>query len=145
MTTMKKLISTTIDRSYLDIAILILRICVGSFMLTHGLKKFDMLFADTPVEFADPIGVGQFPSLVLTVFAEVFCSILLIAGFWTRLATIPLMITMLVAVLVIHSGDPFGKQEMGLLYLLIYFTLLVTGGGRYSVDRVLENRRSPKK
>ena len=77
----------------------------------------------------------------MAVFAEVFCSILILVGFATRLATVPLIITMLVAVLSIHAADPFVKKEMAMHFLLAYAVLLVTGSGKYSVDQLLQRRQ----
>jgi len=53
---------------------------------------------------------------------------------------VPLIITMLVAAFVVHSADGFREQEVALLYLLIYFTLFITGSGKYSLDRQLEKK-----
>jgi putative oxidoreductase len=71
------------------------------------------------------------------VFAEFFCSILLILGLFTRLAAIPLVIGMAVAAFVVHGADPFAAKELSLLYLFIYVALIFTGPGRHSVDYVL--------
>ncbi|MCB9365175.1 MAG: DoxX family protein [Flavobacteriales bacterium] len=117
-----------------NIALLVLRVIIGIFMLTHGWGKMETLFSGEPIQFADPLGLGATVSLVLTVFAEVFCSILLILGLGTRFAAIPLLITMLVAAFIIHANDGFGKQEFALLYGVIYLTILLIGAGRYSLD-----------
>ena len=69
-----------------NLAFLILRIVIGSVMLTHGLGKLSMLFSSNPVQFPDPVGIGATASLAFTVFAEVVCSFLLIFGIATRLA-----------------------------------------------------------
>ena len=45
---------------------------------------------------------------------------LLIIGLFTRQAVIPLIITMLVAIFVIHGDDPFKDKEMAILYLIPY-------------------------
>lgn len=120
-----------------DIGILILRIGIGALMLFgHGSEKL-VSFAERADTFPDPLGVTPAVSLSLTVFAEFFCSIAILFGFFTRYATIPLIITMLVAIFVIHGDDPWQKQEFATLYLVPYITLLVSGGGRYSVDRKL--------
>jgi putative oxidoreductase len=87
--------------------------------------------------FADPIGVGEEASLILTVFAEFVCGILLAIGLFTRAALVPLMVTMVVAVFIIHADDPFSKQEFGLLYLIPYVTLFLTGPGKLSLDKKL--------
>jgi putative oxidoreductase len=89
------------------------------------------------------MGMGPVFSLALTVFAEVLCSILILLGLGTRVAVIPLIVTMLVAVFYIHSQDPFVKQEMGLHYLLVYAALLISGSGRYSADFLIEKRLIP--
>ena len=121
-----------------DISLLLLRISVGFMMLySHGWGKLLKFFGDDPITFADPIGLGAITSLILTVFAEFFCSILLMLGFGTRLASIPLIITMLVAIFIIHWDDPFGKKEFGLLYLVPYIIIFLMGAGRYSLDALI--------
>lgn len=118
----------------IHLVLLLLRVVVGAFMLTHGSGKFSTLFGEEPIRFADPIGIGEPASLVLAVFAEVLCSILLIFGIATRLATIPLIITMLVAVLIVHANDGFDHKELPLFYLVVYLCLTITGAGKISMD-----------
>jgi len=113
--------------------LLLLRVGVACLMLTHGWPKFQNLVAGN-MHFADPIGVGPKVSLFLTVFAEVICSALIFLGLATRLATIPLIINLLVAVFIVHGNDPLPKKELGLLYMLIFITLAVIGPGRFSLD-----------
>ncbi len=118
----------------MNIVLLLLRLVVGALMLTHGIGKFLMLIGDAPIMFPDPIGVGSTASLTLAVFAEVFCSILLIVGIGTRLAAIPLLTTMLVAVFIVHANDGIGKQELPLLYAGIYLIIAIAGAGKISID-----------
>lgn len=124
----------------INFVLLLLRIAVGVFMLSHGIGKFLKLFGSEPIMFADPIGIGETASLALTVFAEVFCSLLLIFGIATRFAAIPLPITMLVAVFIVHANDGFGKQELPLLYLFIYLTIAIAGAGKLSIDNWIYNK-----
>jgi putative oxidoreductase len=124
----------------IDFTLLITRIWVGLLMLTHGIPKLAKFFADEPIKFKSVLGMSSELSLGLAVFAEVFCSILIIIGFKTRMATIPLIITMLVAVFVVHFNDPFAKMEKALLFLLLYIVLLFGGSGKYSFDRWVINR-----
>lgn len=88
----------------------------------------------------DVFGMGTFMSLSLAVFAEVVCSALVLLGLGTRLAVIPLSITMLIAAFHVHIGDPFAKQEMSLHYLLVYVVLFILGSGKYSIDRFLSKK-----
>ncbi|WP_423819220.1 DoxX family protein [Salinimicrobium sp. TIG7-5_MAKvit] len=135
------MLHTFFNRNYtntqVDVVLLMLRIGVGSMMLVHGLPKLEMLMAGGEVQFPGVMGMNPTLLLILAVFAEFFCSILLILGLATRFATIPLIITMLIAVFVIHANDPFTNQELGLHYLLTYLALLILGAGKFSVDAFL--------
>lgn len=133
---MKNIFSVNRSSESVDIAIFLVRIGIAILMLTHGISKTE-LFNETPVQFMDFMGLGAEISLALAIFAEVGCSILILLGLGTRIAVIPLIVTMLVAVFIVHSGDPFANQEMGLHYLLVYIMLLITGSGRYSLDRLV--------
>ncbi|KOS06222.1 DoxX family protein [Flavobacterium akiainvivens] len=133
---------SSIDKKMNSFALLLLRIVVGCFMLTHGVAKYKTLMDGG--EFADPIGIGSSASLWLAVFAELVCSALLIIGFATRIAVVPLLITMIVAVFIVHSADPFGNKEVGGLYLIIYVLLLITGGGKYSIDGLIGKKNKKR-
>ena len=128
---------TTRDKRLYNFVLFLIRITIALFMLTHGLKKIDLLLSDEPLQFADPFGIGATASLMLTVFAEVVCSALLIIGLATRLAVLPLIITMVVAVFMIHGSDGFERQELGGIYLMVYVLLLITGSGKYSLDHLI--------
>lgn len=103
-------------------------------MLTHGFPKLIKLFGSEEIVFADPFGMGMATTLALAVFAEFVCSILVIIGLGTRLAAVPLIITMFTAAFVIHAPDPFQRKEMALLYLVIFTVILITGAGKHSLD-----------
>lgn len=133
---MKKIFKITETSNNIDIALLIGRVAIGLLMLVHGIPKIAGL-SENPVQFVDFMGLGAGLSLGLAVFAEVFCSVLLLFGLGTRLAVIPLITTMLIAVFIVHGNGPFIKQEMGLHYLLVYVMLFFTGSGRYSLDRLI--------
>ncbi|KIO52344.1 DoxX family protein [Flavobacterium hibernum] len=137
---MINLFETKRNENYLSIVILVIRISIAGLMISHGLSKLNMLFAGGEIDFPDPIGVGKTASLTLAVFAEVVCSFLLFIGLATRLATLPLIITMLVAVFIIHGADPIDVKEMGILYLLFYILLLVTGSGKFSIDYLISKK-----
>lgn len=137
---MKRIFSVDQTNTTIDTALLFARVGIVALMLTHGIPKLAMLFSGAPVQFPAVLGMSKEFSLGLTVFAEVVCSVFILAGFATRLATIPLIITMLVAALIIHSADPFAKQEPALQYLLVYVILLIAGAGKYSVDYLLQRK-----
>lgn len=119
-----------------SLALLLLRVGSGGLILTHGLPKLQRLFGGAEIKFADPFGLGPVVSLGLATFAEVVCAVLVIVGFKTRLAVIPLIITMLVAAFYAHWDDPFGRKELPLLFCIVFISLLLTGGGAYSLDKM---------
>ena len=133
----KSIFNPGIYSQNINSAILLLRIAAGIFMLTHGIGKFELLIGGGPIQFPDPFGVGASTSLFLTVFAEVFCSLLLIFGLATRFAAAALLITMLVAAFVVHINDDFSKQELSLIYAAIYMVLLLAASGKFSVDQLI--------
>jgi len=129
-----------IDKSFgvgHHLALLLLRLGLGFMMITHGWPKAQKLFSGSDIVFADPLGVGTKVSLVLTVFAEVICSVLIILGIGTRWAVVPLIATMLVAIFIVHGGDPIGDKEMGILYGVGYIILLAFGEGKYAVSKLV--------
>ncbi|MDN3725055.1 DoxX family protein [Aequorivita sp. SDUM287046] len=117
-----------------NLGLLLLRIGFGGMMLTHGIPKLlKMLSGD--FSFGDPIGIGEPASLVLAVLGEVVFPILVIIGFKTRLAAIPVIITMAVAAFIVHAADPLGTKEMAILYFIGFLAIALLGAGKYSVDK----------
>ncbi len=116
-----------------NLELLILRVGFSGLMLTHGIPKINLLF-ENPIEFADPIGVGATTSLILTLIGEVLAPILVLIGFKTKWAALPVIITMAVAAFVVHLSDPIGVKEKALLYLIGFIVIFLAGPGKYSVD-----------
>ena len=121
---------------------LIIRLTVGLIFLSEGIQKF--LFPETlgPGRFSN---LGIHPSLFwanFTGFFEIFCSVLIIIGFFIRLAVLPLLIIMFVAFIttkwplltekgfwpMAHDGRTDFAMTMLLIFLLIY------GSGNRSAD-----------
>ncbi|MGC8866053.1 MAG: DoxX family protein [Bacteroidales bacterium] len=123
-----------------DAGITLLRIVLGiTMLLAHAVPKvanYLMLSAAFP----DPYGISSTLSLMLAIFAEFFCSILLIFGVLTRPALIPLIFTMFTAFFVVHQNDPFAHKELALLYLVGFVVLFITGPGRISLDAIIHER-----
>lgn len=134
---MKKLFSIRTSDSALSIAAFVLRVGAGTLMLvSHGLDKL-MHFADKAGKFADPFGIGSTTSLSLTVFAEFFCAAFIILGLFTRLAAVPLVIAMSVALFYAHKGQFFGVGEKAAVYLVAFLAILFIGPGKASLDRFI--------
>lgn len=115
-----------------SLGLLILRVGFSVMLLIHGIQKVEILFSST-IKFADPIGLGPLITLLLVLFAEIICTVLIIIGVKTRLATIPPIILMLVAILVVHEGDPIMARELAILYLIAFSAIGLLGSGRLAL------------
>ena len=132
-----KLFSIGTNDTKVSIALLLIRLISGLAMaFSHGLGKLQN-FSSSADSFPDPFGLGGQLSMILAIFAEFFCGIFVALGFATRLTLVPLIITMATAFFVIHGSDPFAKQEMSLIYLIMYIAILVAGPGKYSIDKFI--------
>lgn len=134
---MKRTFNTDLPGNFGHLALLIFRVLIACLLLTHGFPKLQKLLSGDEIQFMDPYGLGVTTSFVLVVFAEFVCSVLVILGLATRLATIPIIITMATAVIIAHENDPFGVKEKPLLFLVCFVFILIIGAGKYSVDNSL--------
>ncbi len=70
--------------------------------------------------------------------------VLLFLGLGTRLISIPLIITMIVAIVTVHLGHGFEAGNNGfeipLYYIIMLFTLLIYGSGKFSLDYLLTKK-----
>jgi putative oxidoreductase len=133
---MRKLLSTNYSAGAFNTAMLLLRIVAAGLMLKHGYDKM-VHFEDTASHMMNFMGIGSKASTALVIFAEFFCSLLVIIGLFTRLACIPLIVTMAVALIKAHNSDFLGDGQMAALYLLCFSVLLLTGPGKVSVDSMI--------
>ena len=128
--------------SLTSVGLLILRVAFGGMMLVHGIPKL-MGFSGMAGQFPDPLGMGSQLSLISAIGAEVGCSLLLILGLGTRFAALPLAFTMIIALFLVHASDPWRVKELAAVYLCVYLSLILTGAGEFSLDRLmLKNKQS---
>src|SRR5665213_1992234 len=130
---MKRFLSTNYSDGAFNFGMLILRVGLGVLMLNHGYEKL-VHFSSMKGNFTNFLGLGSTLSLTLDIFAEFFCSIFLILGLFTRLAVIPILIAMSVALFKAHHGDMFGAGERAAMYLIAAIAILFCGPGRISID-----------
>ena len=119
-----------------DAMLLALRLLFGGLMVWHGVSKIEN-FTSLVANFPNPIGLGSRLSLYLAIFSEVICSVAVIVGAFYRLALIPLIFTMGVAMIVVHNGQSFAAKELALIFLVIFVLLFLMGAGRYSLDNMI--------
>lgn len=133
---MKRMLSIGYSAGAFNAAMLVLRLAAGGLMMKHGYDKL-VHFATYKAKFMSFLGLGASTSLALVIFAEFFCALFIMIGLFTRWASIPLIITMCVALFKAHNGEFMGEGEMAALYLGTYITLLFVGPGRISIDGMI--------
>lgn len=127
-----------------DAALLVLRLGFGlSLALSHGLAKLE-----APSKFLEGLSKHGFPLPVFfgwsAILSEFLGGLLLALGLFTRPAATFVVITLTVAAVDIHSGDPFAKRELALAYAAVALSLLISGAGRYSLDHRLFSGRKER-
>ena len=116
------------------IGLLLLRLGFSVGLMTHGFGKLIRVWEGN-FKFGDPIGIGSAPSLFLATFGEFIAPIFIIIGWKTKLFSIFPALTMLVAFVLAHDGDPFSKKEKAFTYLVAFVVIYLTGPGKYAVDK----------
>ncbi|MFI8223704.1 DoxX family protein [Pseudomonas sp. NPDC085632] len=118
------------DERARDIGLLFLRVSGGLFLLwVHGLPKLLDFTAQLQL-IEDPFHLGSHLTLILAIFAEVLCPLLIVAGLLARLACVPILFVLLVALLVVHPQWSVAEGQFGWLLLILFTTVLIAGPGR---------------
>ena len=129
-----------------DVAKLVLRLTVGLLILLHGISKIQggpgfILDIVEKAGLPDPFGY-------LVYVGEVLAPILVIVGLWTRVAAVVIAINMIVAVMLVHTGQllelsPEGGWALELqgLYLAVPIAIALLGAGCI-VSMALHSRAS---
>lgn len=128
--------------------VILFRLVVGSVFLFEGIQKF---------LYPDALGVGRFVKIgipfpqILAPFVgvvEIIGGTLILFGFLTRIAAIPLVIDMLVAIsttkipILFHSGFWAMVHEARVDWSMLLGSLffLIAGGGKWSIDHLIAIR-----
>lgn len=121
---------------WMDSAVFFLRLFTGIMMFTHGLAKIENynMLADT---FPDPIGWGSRFSFTMIMLAETLGSLCLVAGFLVRPAALVLAFGMFTASFLAYPGSTLATHELSFVYMGIYITLFISGGGKYALDKLI--------
>jgi len=141
---MRKLINPNTNQNLKNFSLLLLRIVIGLLLITHGFPKLQKLLSGNEIKFTSVFGLSPTISMTMAMLAEFFCATFVLIGLFTRLATIPVIITMLVILLQIHASDSLSVKELPLLYLISYTTVFLCGPGKYSFDYYLYQKAGKK-
>ncbi|BBP70086.1 LysR family transcriptional regulator [Pseudomonas sp. Seg1] len=122
------------DERARDVGLLFLRVSGGLFLLwVHGLPKL-LDFTAQLALIEDPFHLGAHLTLCLAIFAEVLCPLLIVAGLLVRLACLPILFVLLVALLVVHPQWSVAEGQFGWLLLILFTTVFIAGPGRLAIS-----------
>lgn len=119
-----------------DIAWLLLRVWLGlSLFIMHGIEKIAG-FSTMQGHFPDPIHIGRTPGLIFALLSDSICSLLVILGLFTRIASGIIVLNLLVVFIFLH-GFSFDKEHAQLVYVYLggYLAIFISGGGKYSIGK----------
>ncbi len=134
-----------------DTATMILRVLLGVVFFPHGMQKLlgwfgGYGFDGTMGFFTGTLGIPVVFAF-LAIIAEGLGSLGLLTGFLTRLSAFGIGVNMVVAIFMLHLQHGFymnwsGKQagegyEFHLLVIAMTIVLIIKGGGKWSVDRIV--------
>ncbi|MBV9949782.1 MAG: DoxX family protein [Myxococcales bacterium] len=125
------------------IALLVGRLAVGLLFLSTGWGKVHDL--GKVAQFFEKLGIPA-PAFHATLvgYSELICGALLVLGLLTRLATIPLAISMIVAILTAKRPDLHGLFDLvgfdEFTYLCVLVMIAILGPGAASLDAVLARK-----
>ncbi|MDR9862536.1 MULTISPECIES: DoxX family protein [Pseudomonas] len=126
--------ATQSDERAHDAGLLFLRVSGGLFLLwIHGLPKLLDFTAQLQL-IEDPFHLGAHLTLCLAIFAEVLCPLLIVAGVLARLACLPILFVLLVALLVVHPQWSVAEGQFGWLLLILFATVFIAGPGRLALN-----------
>ena len=117
-----------------SLGLLFLRVTGSLFLLwVHGLPKLLDFSAQLQL-IEDPFHLGAHLTLSLAIFAEVLCPLLIVAGVLARLACLPVLFVLLVALLVVHPQWSVAEGQFGWLLLILFTTVFIAGPGRLALN-----------
>ena len=123
-----------------DLPPLFFRLILAFGFYKPAITKFNNF--DNIVGWFGSIGI-PFPTLnaFLATGIELAGFILLFLGLATRIISFPLIIVMIVAITTVHLGNGFEAGDNGfeipIYYILMLFSLIVTGPGKFSLDHLV--------
>lgn len=138
---LKKLYFWSCGYSYTNLGRLFLRLFVGLMLLQFGVRQW-INFDEASLLFPSIIGMSSEQVCILMIGIEIFCSLFIMIGFFTRLMIIPPFIALFIAeYLILAEGNtvPYmltwsNPGFLPVMFMGIYFFLLLVGPGKISVD-----------
>lgn len=123
-----------------DTTLLLFRSIVSTqLIVVHGLKKIG-IGTGVAETVPNPFNFPNWFNDSFAITANLIFPLFIIAGFYTRLATIPVLAVTLSGYFVVHWNDPLLVSEVPFMYSLSFLIIAFLGAGKYSIDHYLRNK-----
>lgn len=125
----------------LALGLLFMRVSAALLMFKlHGLPKL-LNWSNELQNIDDPLGLGPHITLLAALFAQILCPLLIILGIATRLACVPILFLLLVALLVVHPDWSLEQGQFGWLFIVLFASIALTGPGPWVIKQPASWRR----
>ena len=128
-----------------DLPLLFMRLILGyGFFIPAWMKLSDI---SSTSKWFESIGI-PYPTFFVMISGgiEMVGAVFLILGLFVRKISVPLIFVMLVAIFTVHIANGFEAAndgfEINIYYIIMLFTLIVYGSGKYSVDFLISKNKS---
>jgi len=136
---MKQLLEILREYRFIDRAILFLRLFVGALITLHIIDKmqtYNFVLTGYP---ALLFGSSTATFVIFTLLEAIF-AVMLICGYGTRFAAFVMALGMFVEIFLVYPSLGWIGVERQILYIGIYITLVISGGGRYAIESHLDRK-----
>ena len=137
---MKQLLEILREYRFIDRAIIFLRLFVGTLIALHIIDKlqtYNFVLTGYPALLFD----SSWATFVIFTFLEALFAVMIIIGFGTRFASFIMALGMFVEIFIVFPSLGWLGVERQILYIGIYITLALSGGGRYALESHIDRRR----
>jgi putative oxidoreductase len=122
------------------LSLLIFRVAASvELIIAHGLKKIGVGVEKAEM-IPNPLHLPEGLNSVFAIGGNLFFPLLIIIGFLTRVAILPILAITLTGYFLVHWQDPVLVKDTPYIYSIIYLLLLVLGPGKYSVDYLIHKK-----
>ena len=137
---MKQLLEIVREYRFMDRSILFLRLFVGVLIALHiidKLQSYNFVLTGYPALLFE----SSWATFVIFTFLEAMFAVMLILGYATRFAAFIMALGMFVEIFIVYPSLGWLGVERQILYIGIYATLVLSGGGRYALESHFDRKR----
>lgn len=111
-------------------------------IVVHGFKKIGVGVKEAE-HIPNPLHLPEMINNVFAISANIFFPFLVLIGFCTRAATLPILSVTLTGYFVLHWNDAALIRDTPFMYSIVFLLILIIGPGKYSIDNYIYKKYQP--